>query len=1014
METKETTTWNVGPKLDEEPIEKATALAVAMDPTKVKAPPYDRNAAAFIETLAAGMRADGAATLVWNGSVDRIRKNVLRQCAEYFGRKGVNTTVAPFDLQDKLGDSAVSSRGVPLVQVIKVNGDDCEIGQGGSSMAETALLYAHPLVTVASEALMAAGHMGLPGFVLTQASYAIGTLALLGRNWRYVVRPTAQYTLGITTIQTAASYFLGEYAGPIVAAGNALMLARPFLESFLNNRSGKERQFQLPPGYEKPNDAPDLAKRETQVLNAADFAKNGPVLVLAIARGDMKFLHDPLAPDAGMPLGISAHEDLSTHLLVIGQTGSGKTYGIMIPLAQQWLTMGTIRNGKFENCGGGFFLDGKGQLPDVIIAALMEQGLDKVLNIIRVSPEPGGQPIALLQGMTPDEVTAAMLEVNNTKPDEQDDFFKVSPGNWLSHSSLLLWECMRLEQLQLEAKAKKAGFANYQAWSDALDEAVRNKKPKSDGSSWGFTGWEQYVAWRQQKGLSVPTLYQDAMRHFRWYFAGLNDFTMFFMEDSLFISGMSPPAPAEGAAPLLPSIAPPVPAGNGIVGWLTTNHPDMIAGNSNGKLIQQSLTFARRELPGLRADLRSDIRATLSSWFTPIMRSTKLGHWAYLEHGCDILECLRGAVVGICLPETLYKKAGVIITTLAKKRVFNAIQARPEDWETKFPDQRPLLCMADEAQLLVSGANADERKMLSIARSLGLYCVYATQTVNEFSGRLGDDNAKAFMANFVSWVTLKSTEDSNRWANGRLKMQKVFNYTYYLTGGLKTLLSTDFQRQHEAALDDLATGQRELEPGKRLALLKRLRYDLSRPADVTLSKKDREALHNADDHSGRLPMSLLKLATMFTVGAVTTNVVEAVVGTGSLVKSLAKRTGNAMSRLFMGGTVKHDDYAPPSFNIDKKNGKREEDIDLFPKERWALLDQPRTAVVSINRGGVPRRDIATTIGKLSIAQIREYARLQGIPTIYDVMDARAAAEATKRAASEAKRGGSNDPTKQAA
>ncbi|HDR8943195.1 TPA: hypothetical protein QDB15_000123 [Burkholderia vietnamiensis] len=987
-----------------------TATAVAVAP-KVKAPPYDRNAAQFIERLKPALFKDAGQGMAYTGLMgrarERITKNVKMQVAEYFRRKIPLTNRAPFDLQDKEGDTAVAGDGTPLVQLLKVDGDDCEIGYGGSSLAETALLYAHPLVTVASEAIVASGHMGLPGLVLTQAAYAIGTLALLGRNWRYIIRPTAQYTMGILAVQTAAAATFPEFAGPVVAAGSALMLGRPFLESLIANRSGKDRLFKLPEPFQTPNDNDAMMMRQTQINAASNFAKNGPVIILGTARGYLQRVKgDPLAPDMDMYMGLSAHDDLTTHLLVIGETGSGKTFGILTPLVQQWLVYGQFRNGVFENCGGALLLDGKGSLPDDIIKALREQGLDKILTIIQISPEPGGDPFALLQGMTPEQVTSALLAVNNDASDMK-DFWTVSPGNWLRHTARLLWTARELEMIELEAEARKRGFANYRAWSDDLDRLVQTMS--TDGTT--FKRWTDYAAWRKASKMDVPEPFASALRNYFWHFATLSDFAMSWMEDSIFISNIQPqPNPQTGQIPI-PSDAPKVPGGLGLVGWLQ-QHPDVLANNARGKLIRQALKFASLDLPKLRADLRSDIRATLSSWFTPIMSNEKLVEWAYLEEGCDVLACMRGAVVGISLPETLYQEAGKIITMLAKKRVFNAVKERGSvvDWQAKWPEQRSLLCMIDEAQILLGkGSHADEGELLSTARSLGLRCVFASQTVDAFYARLGEDSARAFLSNFISWCSMKSSPASHGWANDRLMRQRVHDYNYYLSGALRDITSNDFQRAHQGAREAARIGKPELNPGQRLAMLKRLRYDLSRPTDVLLTKADRDALHNPKDRSGRLPASLAKLALMFSVGAVTTNLWEVVRGTGALASGLARRVAGALSWKFMGGAVEHDDYKPPRFYVKHKVGENSyvpdpngDVVELFPSDDWPLLNHRYVGMINVKRGGVPRRDLCDTIGKLSVKQIRMFAGLQGIQTLYDELERRQAMAA------------SNDPERTAA
>ncbi|MCA8147198.1 type IV secretory system conjugative DNA transfer family protein [Burkholderia vietnamiensis] len=981
---------------------------VAVMPKKVKAPPYDRNAATFIERLRPSMHKDAAQGMAYTGLMgrarDRIRKNVQMQCAEYFRRKIPFTISAPFDLQDKVGDTAVSGNGTPLVQLLKVTGDDCEIGYGGSSLAESALLYAHPLITAASQAAMAAGLMGLPGFFLTQAAYAVGTLALLGRNWRYIIRPTAQYTLGILAVQTAAASYFPDSAGPVVALGNALMLGRPFLESLIANRSGKDRLFELPETYEEPDDSSAMTMRVKQIEVAADFARNGPVIVLGTANGHLKFKGDPMAPDVGSHMAPSAHEDLSTHMMVIGGTGGGKTH-FMISMIQQWLAYGQYRNGRFENCGGALLLDGKGSLPDDVIKTLRAQGLDKVLSVIKVSPEDGGQAMALIEGMTPDQVTSALLAVSNDASDLK-NFWTVSSGNWLRHSARLLWACMQLEMQELEAKARLKGYKDYQAWSDDLDRKVVSAKLlKADGTR--HSSWQEYAEQVKAASLDVPEPYASAERRYYWHFAALHDFAMSYMEDLMFINGTPPvPDPKTGQMPM-PSGAPTVPGSTGLTGWLS-KHPDVKENNARGKLIRAALRFASFHLPRQRAELRSDILGTLSTMFTPIMSNEKLMDWCYMEHGCDVLACMRGAVVGISLPDTLYEDAGRIITMLAKKRVFNAVKMRGivGDWKAKWPDQRPLMCVADEAQILLGqGRTAEEGQLLSIARSLGLRCVFASQTVNAFNDRLGQEASKAFLGNFMSWCMMKSSPESHAYANERLQKQRVFDYNYYLSGGLKTITSNDFERAHQEAMSALGVGKRELNPGQRLAMLKRLRYDLSRPTDVILTKRDREALNNKDDRSGRLPQSLAKLVLMFSAGVVTTNLWEVVRGTASLAAGLIHRAAGALSWTFMGGAVKHDDYRPPRFYVKNRDdaGRLGTNIDLFPEGDWKFLDHQYSAMIAVKRGGHPRRDLCMSLGKLSVEQIRGFARMQGISTVYDELEHRQKAEAT-----------ANDPVRTAA
>lgn len=62
---------------------------------------------------------------------------------------------------------------------------------------------------------------------------------------------------------------------------------------------------------------------------------------------------------------------------------------------------------------------------------------------------------------------------------------------------------------RLDAKARQQGFASFQAWFEMLDHYVRTKT-RSDGTTWGFTTWVQYVEWCLKTGQAVPGPYVDA------------------------------------------------------------------------------------------------------------------------------------------------------------------------------------------------------------------------------------------------------------------------------------------------------------------------------------------------------------------------------------------------------------------------------------------------------------------------------------------------------------------------
>lgn len=170
-------------------------------------------------------------------------------------------------------------------------------------------------------------------------------------------------------------------------------------------------------------------------------------LRLGTARGVFTAKMDGFAPDAGLPFGLTVH-DASTHLVCHGATGSGKTSAVLRPLAVAFLR---------ARAGGALILDGKASLAGEFA------GMKDYLLI-----EPGKCDLALLEGLSPEDVVVAFDQVNRAGVKSESgsaQFFRTSGREMLFHAANFLRALVDTE------KAKQAESAEYvPQWRWALND----------------------------------------------------------------------------------------------------------------------------------------------------------------------------------------------------------------------------------------------------------------------------------------------------------------------------------------------------------------------------------------------------------------------------------------------------------------------------------------------------------------------------------------------------------------
>lgn len=172
----------------------------------------------------------------------------------------------------------------------------------------------------------------------------------------------------------------------------------------------------------------------------------------------------------------------------------------------------------------------------------------------------------------------------------------------------------------------------------------------------------------------------------------------------------------------------------------------------------------------------SNIMSTFSSWITPLFGHPDLLDWAQSATGERVEGCLRGELIGINLPEARYGSAGRTAAAFLKNRVFNSIRKRADkDWEKEDPDATPVLCLVDEAQLLLTEADFE---MAPIGRSLGLWMVICSQSIENLRATTKNQNKlEGFLDSFQSFAALRASPATIEWVQKRVGKAWVPTFT---------------------------------------------------------------------------------------------------------------------------------------------------------------------------------------------------------------------------------------------
>lgn len=195
------------------------------------------------------------------------------------------------------------------------------------------------------------------------------------------------------------------------------------------------------------------------------------------------------------------------------------------------------------------------------------------------------------------------------------------------------------------------------------------------------------------------------------------------------------------------------------------------AGDSLDKMppvAKRAWEYLSVEFQALPERTRGSILGNASVWLSTFVDNELLSEWADADSGVQIESALGGARIGVLLPEAEYGKAGAAVANFCKQRLYRALKMRGDAW--KPGNDKRVMLVVDECQSLLS---ADDTAMLPIARSLGLHAVFSTQNIDGIIASLGGSTkiheAEQLLGQFKSVISLSvSTKATKAFVSDRM------------------------------------------------------------------------------------------------------------------------------------------------------------------------------------------------------------------------------------------------------
>ena len=512
-----------------------------------------------------------------------------------------------------------------------------------------------------------------------------------------------------------------------------------------------------------------LAPARLQQIREAARDKT-PLIPLARALGVTGRADLPCAPEPNQWMCLSLN-DFTTHLMIFGATGTGKTSSGLRPVAVHLKTL------PLSERIGAVLSDGKGAM-----VADMRSLLDIVI-------EPGTK-FAPFQGMDAETVAKAFNEAT-------DDGIK-GEAIWTDGAdnfhlfALTIMQALvqheKASKLESEQKIEDAQHLIDYLLVEREDTRRRGQdtsfiQSQIDKMAVAVDQWKEFISSTRQYTwtpgtysrlaniLATPVMGSGGIWRANNDAQKLFDFLGF---PPMIMPGEDPTSIQKKKYDHQERIR----------NRPSSIFPDLL---EEGRVIARAIDFFQHTWPNTDEKQRSSFLINVNRDILSFLKSDKLRGgmldgvdmgdtaWADTEEGVDVLRVLHGDWLGVNLPETQYKKSGKIIAKLVKSKVFKAIQIRQEihgeHWR-EATGQCSVMDMVDECQEMVSNM---EIGLAGMARSMGLFFVYATQTYESLDSVMKSVEAKnRFLNNFRSIMAFDSSEQTVRYLQSRAgKVKKL-------------------------------------------------------------------------------------------------------------------------------------------------------------------------------------------------------------------------------------------------
>lgn len=189
----------------------------------------------------------------------------------------------------------------------------------------------------------------------------------------------------------------------------------------------------------------------------------------------------------------------------------------------------------------------------------------------------------------------------------------------------------------------------------------------------------------------------------------------------------------------------------------------------------------------MEGETKQNIKSSIDAWLSPFFTSEKLRAWcSCVTSSVNVNDAMKGKRIGVCLPESEFPIAGKIATALLKRNFYREIQNRGDklvDGHTK------VFLFIDEAQVVV---DSSDLTIVPLARSLNLSCVFATQNIESYIAKFGEQKALVMLDSLGSFVSLRSSDNTYEYLRKRIGKNRIWienSQSQSISYGLTTKLN---------------------------------------------------------------------------------------------------------------------------------------------------------------------------------------------------------------------------------